>query len=142
MNAEQFREAVLIHGSDVHRWPEEIRQTGLDALACSLECRSLRDDYSRLEMVMASRTLEAPRPDFSRRIIAAARPRERRGFRGLAELVASYFDDLRLPAPVVTVTAVLVMGFVVGLLLPAESTLAESEVADVQTFLDSETEAL
>jgi hypothetical protein len=142
MDDKQFREAVLIYGADVRRWPDDLRHAGLDALASSLDCRSFRDEHARFETVLASRALEAPRADFARRIIAAARPRERKGFRGLVELVASYFADLRVPAPVVTVTAVLVVGFVVGLLLPAESTLAESDVAEAQMFFDAETEAL
>jgi hypothetical protein len=142
MDAEHFREAVLIHGADVHRWPEEIRQEGVDALTRSVECRSLQEEYVRFEAALASRAYEAPRQDFGLRIIAAARPRERRGFRGLAELLASCFRDLRVPAPVITVTAVLVVGVVVGFLLPAESTLAESELVEAQTFLEPESEAL
>jgi hypothetical protein len=142
MDAEQFHECILIHGADVRRWPEEIRQAGVDALARSIECGSLQEEYVRFEAVLASRAYDAPRPDFARRIIAAAWPRERKGFRGLTELLVSCFRDLRVPAPVVTVTAVLIVGFVVGTLLPVESTLAESDMAEAQTFLDAETEAL
>jgi hypothetical protein len=91
---------------------------------------------------MASRKVETPRPDFARRIIAAAHPRERSAFPGVMEFLASCFRDLRVPAPVATVTAVLLVGFVVGVLLPTESTQAESELVEAQTFLDSATEAL
>lgn len=142
MNAEQFRECVLFHGADVHRWPDEIRRDGVEALARSIECRSLRDEYAQLEAALGLRSYEEPGTDFARRIISAARPRERRGLRGLTGVLASCFAELRLPAPVLTVAAVLIVGVVVGLLLPAESTLADSEVAESQTFLDSGTEAL
>jgi hypothetical protein len=142
MDAEQFREHVLIHGADVNRWPDEVRQGGVEALARSSECRALQEEYAQFEATLGSRAYEEPSPDFSRRIIAAARPRERRGFSGLAELLGSCFADLRLPAPVLTVAAVLIVGFVVGLLLPIEATKADTESADAQTFLDSATEVL
>ncbi|HET8760593.1 MAG TPA: hypothetical protein VFN94_05975 [Nitrospiria bacterium] len=142
MNAEQFREALLIHGADVHRWPDEIRGRGVEALTRSIECRSLHEEYARFEAALASRASEAPSADFAGRIISAARPRQRRGFRGLTELLASCFADLRLPAPVLTVAAVLIVGLVVGLLLPAESPRGDSEATETLAFLDSTSEAL
>jgi hypothetical protein len=142
MNAEQFREAVLIYGADVHRWPDEICQAGVEALARSLECRSLQQDYAQFEASLASRAYEEPSPDLARRIVAAARRRERIAWPGLREFLASCFKDLRVPVPVVSVTAVLIVGFVVGLLMPTESPSADSELAEAQTFLDSATEAL
>jgi hypothetical protein len=142
MDAEEFRESVLIYGADVHRWPDEIRHAGVEALARSIECRSLQQDYAQFEAALGSRAYEGPRPDLAHRIVAAARQRERSALPGMMEFLRSCFRDLRLPAPVLTVAAVLVVGVVVGLLLPAESSLVDSELVEAQTFLDSTTEAL
>lgn len=142
MDAEQFRERLLIHGADVTRWPEEIRGAGMEAVERSLECRSLQEEHAQFEAVLSTRVYEEPSPDLARRIVSAAWQRERRTFPGLAELLASCFMDLRLPKPVFTAAAVLIIGFVVGFFLPTESVLADPDPAEVQTFLDSATEVL
>lgn len=142
MDAERFRECLLIHGADVHQWPSDIRQAGLDAVERSLDCRSLRDECRQFEAILRSRTFEDPSSDLAVRIVSAARRRERRASPQVMEFIAACFRDLRLPAPVFTAAAVLILGVVIGLLLPTERVLADSESAEVQTFLDSATEAL
>jgi hypothetical protein len=142
MDAEQFREWLLIYGADLQRWPEDIRQAGLEALDQSLACRSLQEDHAQFETMLRSRGHEEPSPDLAVRIIVAARRRERRAYSGLVELLASCFADLRLPTPVVTAAAVLIVGFVIGLWLPSATIPVDSDSTEVQTFLDSATEAL
>ena len=142
MDAERFWECLLIHGAEVHQWPEDIWQAGLDAVERSLECRSLQEEYRQFEAFLRSRAFEDPSPDLAVRIVSAARGRERRTSPRVMEFLAACFQDLRLPAPVLTAAAVLIIGVVIGLLLPTEPVLADSESAEVQTFLDSATEAL
>lgn len=142
MDAERFRECLLIHGAEVNLWPDDIRPAGLEAVARSLECRALQEEHRQFESILRSRTFEDPSPDLALRIVSAARRRERRTSPRVMEFVAACFRDLRLPAPVVTAAAVLIIGVVIGLLLPTEPVLADSESAEVQTFLDSATEAL
>lgn len=142
MDAERFRECLLIHGAEVHHWPESIRQEGLDAAERSSECRSLQEEHGQFEALLRSRSVEDPSPDLAVRIVSAARRTERRASPRVMEFLAACFRDLRLPAPVVTAAAVLIIGVVIGLLLPTEPVLADSESAEVQTFLDSATEAL
>ncbi len=142
MDAEQFRECLLIYGADLQRWPEAVRRAGLAALERSLACRALREDHLQFEAVLRTRDVEAPSPDLEARIIAAAPRRERIASPGLAEFLRSCFADLRLPAPALTTAAVLIVGVVIGLWLPTEPVPAESESAEVQAFLDSPAEAL
>jgi hypothetical protein len=142
MEAEQFGECLLLYGADLQRWPEAVRQAGLEALEGSLACRALKEDHLQFEAILRTRELEAPSPDLETRIIAAASRRERMASPGLAELLRSCFADLRLPAPVLTTAAVLIVGVVIGLWLPTQPVLADSESAEVQAFLDSPTEAL
>jgi hypothetical protein len=142
MDAERFRECLLIHGAELHHWPEDIRQAGLEAVERSLECRSLQEEYRQFESTLRSRAVEDPSPDLAVRIVSAARRRERRASPSIMEFLAGCFQDLRLPAPVLTAAAVLIIGVVIGLLLPTEPVLADSESAEVQTFLDSATETL
>jgi hypothetical protein len=142
MDAERFRECLLVHGAELHRWPEDIRQSGLDAMERSLECRSLQDECRQFESILRSRVFEDPSQDLAVRIVSAARRTERRASPRVMEFLAACFQDLRLPAPVLTAAAVLIIGVVIGLLLPTEPLPADSESAEVQTFLDSATEAL
>lgn len=142
MDAERFREYLLIYGAGVHRWPEEVRLAGVEAVERSSECRSLQEEHARFEATLSSRAYEEPSPDLARRIVSAARRRERNASTGIIEFLVSCFRDLRVPAPVLTTAAVLILGVVLGLLLPTESVLADPESSDVQSFLDSATEAL
>ncbi len=142
MNAEQFRECVLIYGADLARWPEEIRREGREAVDRSLACRALQEDHAQFEVLLRSRAHQEPKADLETRIIAAARRRERAAYPGPTEFLSSCFADLRLPAPVLTAAAVLIVGIMIGLWLPTEPVQAESESVDAQVFLDSATEAL
>jgi hypothetical protein len=142
MNAERFKECVLVYGADVYRWPGELRQAGLEALERSVECRTLHEEYSRFEQVLGSPPYEEPSPDLAARIIAAARRHERKALPTLSELLAGLFADLRLPQPALTVVAALIIGFTIGFLLPAGPSIADPEQTDARAFLDSGGEVL
>ena len=142
METEQFRECLLIYGADLRRWPEPIRGAGLEALERSVACRALKEDHVQFEAILRTRQYEAPSPGLEARIIAAARPRARTASPGLVEFLRSCFSDLRIPAPVLTAAAVLIVGVVIGLWLPTEPVPAESESAEVQAFLEAPAETL
>lgn|SRR5574341_106705 len=142
MDADKFREGLLLYGADLEQWPEGAREAGLEALDRSPACRALREDHVQFEALLRSKEPEAPRTDLEARIIAAARRRERAAYPGLAEFLSSCFADLRLPAPVLTAAAVLIVGIIIGLWLPTDLVPVESESAEAQLFLDSATEAL
>jgi hypothetical protein len=142
MDAERFRECLLFYGADVQRWPEAVRQAGLEALEQSVACRALNEDHVQFEAILRTRELEAPSPGLEARIIAAARRRERTAFPGLAEFLRSCFSDLRIPAPALTGAAVLIVGVVIGLWMPTEPVPPESESSEVQAFLNPPAEAL
>jgi hypothetical protein len=142
MDADTFRECLLLYGADLAQWPEEERQAGLEALDRSLAYRALQEDQVQFEALLRSKEPQAPRADLEARIIAAARRRERAGYPGFAEFLSSCFADLRLPAPALTAAAVLIVGIMIGLWLPAAPVQTESESVEAQVFLDSATEAL
>jgi len=142
MHADRFRECLLLYGTDLEQWPAEARAAGWQALDQSSVCRALRDDHVQFEAVLRSSEPQAPRPGLEGRIIAAARRRERAGYPGLFEFLSSCSRDLRIPAPVLVAAAVLIIGIVIGLWMPSDPVLAESESAEAQLFSDSATEAL
>jgi hypothetical protein len=140
MDAEQFRECLLLYGADLQRWPEALRRAGVAAVGRSPACRALEEDQAQFEALLKAREVDAPGQGLEARIIAAAPRRERRAPPGPADFLRVCFSDLRLPAPVLTATAVLILGLVIGAWLPTDP--AESESAEVQAFLDSPAEAL
>ena len=142
MDADRFRECLLLYGADLEEWPAGARAEGLQAVDDSPACRALREEHVQFEALLRSSELEAPRPGLEGRIIAAARRRERAGSPGVPEFLSSCFRDLRIPAPVLMAAAVLIVGIVIGLWMPSEPVLAEAESAEVQLFSDSATEAL
>jgi len=135
MDIAQFEEHLLVHGADVHRWPDDIRRPGLEALERSEECRSLRDDYLHYEMVLKDRRYEGPSVDLADRIISAASRRKQSTVLSLGEILTKCFVEFRLPQPVVTAAAVLMIGFVIGFMLPERLDLDASGQTDLQEFL-------
>ncbi len=140
MDGERFREYLLVYGADVQRWPEAIREAGLAALEQGGEYRSFQADHAQFEAVLSARRYEEPSPDLEQRIIAAARRREREAPLSLSAFLATCLAEIRFPQPVLTAVAVLIVGFVLGFLLPAGLGLVEPGQTDFQEFLYASSE--
>jgi hypothetical protein len=147
MDLKQFKTNVLVHGSDVRNWPEDIRESGQRALDSSAEFRALLGDEERFEAVLKTRRYEEPDRDLAERIISASVYKKKKAqhiFRG-------FFSDLlwefSLPGPArtavfVSLIVALIIGFAVGFSDPTGTMPAEQYQANLEDFLYYEGEVL
>ncbi|MEN8264810.1 MAG: hypothetical protein ABFR82_15260 [Nitrospirota bacterium] len=56
MDIKQFSENLMLYGADVHQWPEDIRQAGLDALEKFPDLQKLSADHALI--IRAKTTLK------------------------------------------------------------------------------------
>ena len=147
MDLEQFKKNLLLHGTDVHDWPEEIKQAGLKALESSSEFQAVLEKEVRFERVLEGRIYEEPDKDFAERIVLAARPKKTSlwtHFSGFfSELIWEFdFPKPALSALSVSLVIVLLVGFTIGFTNTNGSISTETTQADIQEFLYYEGEVL
>ena len=147
MNLKQFKENLLVYGSNIHEWPEDIRQAGLKAMETSSELRTLLAEEERLERVLKTREYEEPSSDLAERIISAALSKRKRGRHGLSGFFSELVWEFGLPkraltAVSVSLVLVLILGFAIGFANPTVSVSTEGSQADLQEFLYYEGEVL
>lgn len=140
MNERDFREYLLIYGADVHQWPEDIRQAGLDVLESSADLQALKTEQAEFERVIKTRKYEEPASDLARRIVDASLRTERKPSFSLDVFFAELFGEFRLPLPSVAamsavIIALLVIGFAVGYLDPLGPVEPLHEKTDLRAFL-------
>jgi hypothetical protein len=146
MDLKEFKKNVLVHGSDLGNWPEQIRETGQKALDGAAELRALLADEERFEGVLKTRRYEEPGEDLAERIISASvekgkAPSTRNGF--FSELLQEFW----LPKPALTAVFVslffaLIIGFTVGFLNSSSYVSAEQDETNLQNLLYYEGEVL
>ena len=147
MNLKQFKENLLAYGSNIHEWPEDIRQAGLKAMETSSELRTLLAEEERLERVLKTRKYEEPSSDLAERIVSASLSMRKRGRHGLSGFLSELVWEFGLPkraltAVSVSLVLVLILGFAIGFANPTGSVSTEGSQADLQEFLYYEGEVL
>ena len=83
MNSEQFAEYLSLYGSDINKWPEEIREKAFSVYRESEELKSLVEKEIQFESLMNNRAVDDPTSDFERRITLSAKPRAARNSSGV-----------------------------------------------------------
>ncbi len=147
MNLKQFKENLLVYGANVHKWPEDIRQTGLRALETSSELRTLLAEEERFERVLKTRRYEEPSRDLAERIVSAAQPKKKKVWRRLGGFFSELLWEFGLPRPALTAVSValifaLIIGFAIGFSDSTGTTSAEQYQANLEDFLYYEGEIL
>lgn len=140
MDVKQFKENLLIYGADVHQWPEEIRQAGLEALESSPELQTLIAEEEHFERVLKTRKYEEPSSNLEQRIISSSLLRKQKTPFSIGAFIPALLDEFRLPRPAlaaisVVMVVVLIIGFAIGFSNPAGSVMTEQEQTNLQEFL-------
>lgn len=144
MKKEQFKENLFLYGTNIHQWPEMIRQSGVEALERAPELRALVEEYEHFEKVLALRRYEEPSAHLAQRIISAASPKKQKT---PLLFIAALLNEFRLPKPVFAALSllmifVLIVGFILGFSGPSDSVLTAQEETTLQTFLYDEGEVI
>lgn len=147
IDLKQFKKNLLVYGSDVRNWPEDIREPGQKALDSSAELRALLGDEKCFEEVLKTRKYEEPDRDLAERIISASVYKKKK----TQDIFRGFFSDLlwefSLPRPARTAVFVslifaLIIGFAIGFSNPTGSVSAEQYQTNLEDFLYYEGEAL
>lgn len=140
MDIKQFKENLLLYGTNVHQWPKHVRNAGLEALKQSSDVQELLAEHEAFEKVLRTRKYEEPSTNLAQRIISASLRVEKKVPFSLDVFLSEIFAGFRLSKPSFVVLSillisVLLIGFSIGFLNPGGSTLAEQEQPDLQEFL-------
>jgi hypothetical protein len=92
----------------------------------------------RLEEMLRSRRVESASPDLAQRIILKARQTPQLEPFILRQWLTRVFAEFHLPNPAYVLAGTLVMGFVLGLNVPAVTTADDADTVQVQSFLYSD----
>ncbi|MFO8240891.1 MAG: hypothetical protein R6T90_07815 [Dissulfuribacterales bacterium] len=147
MDPKQFREYVLIHGTDILGWPEDIRTPGLKALESSLELQALLEDEERFERVLKERRYEDPSPELAECIISASRRKKDKRPHSIVVFFSDLFWEFGVPNRALTAFSVslliaLILGFAIGFFYPSGAISSEQNQINLEAFLYCEGDVL
>ena len=143
MNLKQFKGHVLVHGTDIISWPEDIRTAGLKALEASSELQALLADEERFERVLKTRRYE----NLAERIISASRQKQDKRFRSIVGFFSDMLWEFGVPNRALTAVSVsllfaLILGFAIGFFYPSGAVYSEQNQTNLEAFLYYEGEVL
>jgi hypothetical protein len=141
MDLREFKENILLYGVDLHQWPEEIRQAGIEALHKFSELQALLAEYEQFERVLKTRKYEEPSNNLGQRIISVSLPQDKKSPFSLGLFLSRLFpDEFYLPKPALIVVSILTIialltGFFVGFSNHSGQVLPDQRQANLQEFL-------
>ncbi len=140
MDMKQFKENMLVYGADVRKWPEEIRQAGLETLGNSSEFQELLVEQEHFERLLKTRKYEETSTDLPERIIEASLRHKRKAPFSIGAFLSELLGEFSLPKPVFAAVSVLMIcvfmiGFTIGFSNPMKPALAEQEQTALHEFL-------
>jgi hypothetical protein len=144
MNRKQFEEYLLLYGTNMNEWPQEIRQAGLEALESSAELQAFYQDHDNFEKLLHTRRYEEPAGNFAQRIISVSSQQTQKDPFSLRSLIAGLIDEFHIPRPALALISLvmllaLTIGFTIGFTNPnGSSVLNNTEEPQLQAFLFDE----
>ncbi len=138
MNRGEFINCLALYGSDVGRWPEEIRADAYAACENSTELQKLMEEEGRFEDLLDSLPFEDATSDLAERIIMSAdrRPVPEQGSEKTGDL-GLFFTELFFRfftlKPAMGLALTLIIGVVLGYADPLAADLSEG--VDIGSFL-------
>ena len=138
MNSEQFKEYLLLYGSDLENWPDGLDQQAMALFQGSSEIRELVENEKGFESVLMDRVVDTPSSDFERRIALSAKPKTARE-EGTFSL-SGFFEFITLPKPALTMALLLMFGFSLGFFHDTYADTGEDpvELSEYITFEEGE----
>jgi hypothetical protein len=141
MNPIQFKENLLMYGADLYRWPEKIRQAGVESLQNSSELQALLAEQEQFERVLKTRKYEEPSINLVQRIVSLSLHQDKKLPFNLGLFLSKLFgNEFYLPKPALIVVSILAIialltGFLIGFSNPSGQVLTDQRQANLQEFL-------
>ena len=138
MNSEQFKEYLLLYGSDLENWPDGLDQQAMALFQGSSEIRELVENEKGFESVLMDRSVDTPSSDFERRITLSAKPKTAREEGTFS--FSTFFEFITLPKPALTMAFLLLFGFSLGFFHDTYADTGEDpvELSEYITFEEGE----
>ncbi len=120
MSIEKFKEYLSLYGADISRWPAGMRREADALVKDNPMMRNAVDEERAFERVLEQRALPQAPAGLADRIVAAAALMPQASPKGFGEWLQRLFGEFHLPSPVYAMSLVLMLGFALGLFLPAQ----------------------
>jgi hypothetical protein len=101
-----------------------------------------KNDDQKLDAMLRSRGLEPPGPDLAERIILRAQSIPQNRTLALAQWLGRLFAEFHLPRPAYVLACALVLGFLLGLYRPLDTSTDDADAVQIQSFLYADEDAL
>jgi hypothetical protein len=103
----------------------------------------MRDDRDqKLDTMLQSRRVEPASPDLADRIVLKAQSIRQTRTVTLAQWVRGVFAEFHLPRPAYVLACTLILGFLLGLYTPVETTTDDTDAVQIQSFLYADEDGL
>jgi hypothetical protein len=148
MDPKHFKENILLYGVDLHQWPGEIRQAGIEALQKSSELQALLAEYEQFERTLKARKYEEPNDNLGQRIVSLSLHQDKKSPFSLGLFLSRLFaGEFYLSKPALIAVSILMIGalmigFLIGFSSPTSTTLTDQRQANLQEFLHYEGDVL
>lgn len=136
MNEHDFRKNLIIHGANLHRWPEELQQAGLDALHRSRALQKLVVEQADFDRALEARGYEEPSKDLADRIIKASRETVQKTSFSISAVLSELFGFFIMPKRMTAfVSVIMIMLLLIGFAIGFSGPLAPSDTEQASTGL-------
>lgn len=114
INIEEFKNYLGIYGSDINRWPEDIRGSVRSMINSSAEVRKMVEEERAFEEKLNFREVEPHSAGLEERIIASAKNTKALKSGSFISHLSEMFRSFHLPNPAFSLTAMLIAGIMLG----------------------------
>ena len=137
MNRKDFEKNLILYGSNIDQWPEDIRQDAVAVYESSAELQKLLKEEKLFEQSLKECAIEEPSSNLAHRIITSANKRlvekDSNTLNNLGQFISEQFIRFLSPKIAMGMALILVIGFLLGYSNPFLND--ESTEAELVTFL-------
>lgn len=134
MTTSEFRRYLDIYGSDLQRWPQDVRDAAKILLDGSAELQKLVGEEELFEHKLELRNYEEPSPELQDRIIASAKTEASSRSRSIAGYLSDLFSTFYLPSPAFSLALILVIGIMIGYFTSSVNAISGDELISDSQF--------
>jgi hypothetical protein len=142
MDLKEFKENLLIYGSDINRWPQNLSQEAWDALTTYADLQALVDEEKEFDYLLLAQDIESPAPHLAQRIIEASGVIKKKEQLSIRSFFEELFSELRIPQPALVTVIILLIGIVLGFSNPLDWGLTDQMQTQLYDFLYYEGDVL
>lgn len=139
MNLEEFKDYLGIYGTDLSRWPSDLKTVAEDELNSNIEFQTVYNEEKEFDDFLNLREVEAPSTGLEERIILSAKTAINHESKSIFSFLTEVFSAFQLPKPVYALTTIFVIGITLGLLLNISNSNSDKDLMTAElSFYEGE----